>query len=312
MPNIQEQNVANNELSAGNKKWEEYTIDEKKESYLKLMTKEIAEAIKNNYAPFAQEAQNISRAYNGSNGLPYTNLNSLMLDIKQKQYGYEDNVWLSLKDARFLKASDKEIDSIFENKDIPKAQISYIKTFEIEMVYKRDKDGNKIPLLDENNNQRMSKNNEPLYEFALQPQLDKDGNPKLNPKTNQPYMKYATKKIPIEPTLETRILYNIEEFKTIDKKRLKPLNEEQEYKNFIRHQKDIDNPPLIFQDIEKNLRNHTIEEIIAYLTAQNNKTSYIPPVNLHETQKLETQRNAEQTLKEIQKEEPAKSKGRGR
>ncbi|MDP2539828.1 ArdC-like ssDNA-binding domain-containing protein, partial [Helicobacter sp. faydin-H76] len=166
--NTQEQNVQNNEVNTEKKKWEDYTLAEKKESYLRLVVKEIAEAIKNDYAPFTKEAKNLPRAYNGSNGLPYTNLNSLMLDIKQKQYGYEDNVWISLNDAKFLKATKEEIDSIFNNKNIPKAQVSYIKTFEIEFVYKLDKDGNKIPLLDENGNQRMNQNGKPLFEIATE------------------------------------------------------------------------------------------------------------------------------------------------
>lgn len=300
--NTQEQNVQNNQ--AEKKKWEDYTLAEKKESYLKLMLKEIAESIKNGYAPFTQEVQNLSKPYNGSNGLPYTNLNSLMLDIKKKQYGYEDNIWISLNDARFLKASEEEIKSIFNNKEIPKAQVSYIKTFKIEFVYQLDKDGNKIPMLDQNGNQLMNKNGKPLFKIATEPQLDKDGIPKLNSKTGEPYFRYVSKKIPIDPTLETTFLYNIKEFKTIDRSRIKPLNQEQEYKNFIHHSKDFDssNSFLIFQDIEKNLRDHTAGQIISYLKAQNNNTSYVPPVSLNETQKIQAQRSAEAVVEKILEE----------
>lgn len=298
----QEQNVQNNEVEK--KKWEDYTLAEKKESYVKLVVKEIAEAIKNDYAPFTKEAQNFPRAYNGSNGLPYTNLNSLMLDIKQKQHSYEDNIWISLNDARFLKASKEEIDAIFNNKDIPKAQVSYIKTFEIEFVHKLDNDGNKIPILDQNGNQLMNKNGKPLFEIATEPKLDQNGFPIINPNTNQPYYKYVTKKNPIEPTLETRFLYNIKEFKTIDKSRIKPLNEEQEYKNYICHSKDFDSSksPLIFQDIEKYLRTHTAGQIATYLKAQNDNTSYTPPTSLNEAEKIQIQRNAEAVVERILEE----------
>lgn len=295
--NTQEENVEK-------KKWEDYTLAEKKESYLKLVLKEIAESIKNDYAPFTKEAQSLPRAYNGSNGLPYTNLNSLMLDIKKKQHGYEDNIWISLNDARFLKADKEEIKSIFNNKDVPKTQVSYIKTFKIEFVYKLDKDGNKIPMVDQNGNQRLGKNGKPLFEILTEPQLDKNGIPKLNPNTGEPYFTYVNKKIPIDPTLETTFLYNIKEFKTIDRSRIKPLNEEQEYKNFIHHSKDFDssNSFLIFQDIEKNLRDHTAGQIIAYLKAQNNNTSYTPPVSLNETQKIQAQRSAEAVVEKILEE----------
>lgn len=137
-----------------------------------------------------------------------------------------------------------------------------------------------------------------------EPQLDKDGIPKLNPKTGEPYFRYVNEKIPIEPTLETMFLYNIKEFKTIDKTRIKPLNEAQDYKNFIRHSKDFDssNSFLIFQDIEKNLRDHTAGQIISYLKAQNNNTSYVPPVSLNETQKIQAQRGAEAVVEKILEE----------
>lgn len=287
------------------KKWEDYTLAEKKESYLKLVIKEIAEAIKNDYAPFTKEAQNLPKAYNGSNGLPYTNLNSLMLDIKKNQHGYEDNVWISLNDARFLKADKEEINAIFNNKDIPKAQVSYIKTFEIEFVHKLDKNGKKIPLKDQDGNHLMSKNGEPLFEIAKEEKLDQNGFPIINPNTNQPDYKYVTKKNPIEPTLETRFLYNIKEFKTIDKSRIKPLNKDQEYKNFIRHSKDFDSSKssLIFQDIEKYLRSHTAGQIATYLKAQNNNTSYTPPTGLNETEKIQVQRNTGAMIKKILEEE---------
>ncbi|MDO7253930.1 hypothetical protein Q5I06_08300, partial [Helicobacter sp. faydin-H76] len=162
-----------------------------------------------------------------------------------------------------------------------------------------------IPLLDENGNQRMNQNGKPLFEIATEVQLDKQGIPKLNQNTGEPYFQYATKKIPIEPTLETRFLYNISEFKTIDKSKIKPLNQEQEYKNFIRHSKDYDssNSPLIFQDIEKYLRTHTAGQIATYLKAQNNNTSYALPVSLNEAEKIQVQRSAEETLKKILKEE---------
>ncbi|PAF50479.1 ArdC-like ssDNA-binding domain-containing protein [Helicobacter sp. 13S00477-4] len=282
------------------KKWEEFTLAEKKESYLKYVIKEISQSIKGKYAPFTEESQILQKAYNASNGLPYTNLNSLILDIKQKEHNYKENAWITLKDARFLGAENQEINEIFKNKDIPKAQISYIKTFEINFIDKLDKFGNKIPLSDINGNPKLDKNGNHLYQKELEPQRDKAGNIKVNPKTNEPYMKYKTQKTIIEPTLETQILYNISEFKTLDKKRIKSLNQDQEYKNFIRHKQDFDSTKsnLIFQDIEANLYPQTASQILTYLKAQNNNTSYTPPIKLNDLQQRQVEQKIEGILEE--------------
>ncbi|PAF41062.1 ArdC-like ssDNA-binding domain-containing protein [Helicobacter sp. 11S03491-1] len=243
------------------KKWEDYTIQEKKESFLKHILKEVAQSIKGKYAPFTQPVEKFQRAYNPYNGLPFTTLNSLILDIKQKQHNYKENAWISLKDARFLKADKNEINAIFNDKDIPKAQVHYIKTFEMKPVYEMDKKGNKIP------NTQIVK-----------------------------------EKIPVDPTLETRFLYNIEVFKTIDKSHLKPINKDQKYRNYISHQKDFDptNAPLIFQDLKKFLFDHTAGQIITYLKAQNENTGYIPPKkSLNEIEKIQVEKAIDEALKNI-------------
>ncbi|PAF52947.1 hypothetical protein BKH42_08625 [Helicobacter sp. 13S00482-2] len=299
--------TAENQITQANtkvskKKWSDYSISEKKESYLKYIVKEVAQAIKDNYAPFTKPIEQFERAYNPSNGMPFTTLNSLILDIKQKQHNYKENAWISLQDAKFLKADKSEIEAIFNNKDIPKVQTHYIKTFEIKPLYELDQNGNKIPVIDNNNNHVCNKNGELLYKLKLEPQIDRNGNIKYNERTGEPYMQFANEKIPVDPTLETRILYNIGEFKTIDKSRLKPINEIQEYKNRIAHKKDFDsiNSPLIFQDLKEMLFPHTAGQILAYMKAQNDNSSYTPPEKgLNEVEKIQVERVVEKVLQAI-------------
>lgn len=288
------ENGNNQNQNIERKKWEDYTLAEKKESYLKYVVKEIAESIKENRSPFMESVEKFQRAYNPSQkGKPYTSVNSLVLDIAQKKGNYKENAWISLKDSIYLGVSKEERNAIFSNKDIPHAQIHFIKTKEVVPVYELDKDGNKILEMDENGNQKLHKNGEPQYKYKMET--------KVNPKTNKPYTTIATRTIPIKPTLETRILYNIEEFKTINKNLLKPINEEQEYKNYIRHQDTFDatNAPLIFQDIEKVLYPQTANQILQYMQAQNEDKSYVLEQGFNKTEKIEMEKVVEKGVKSV-------------
>ncbi|PAF49434.1 hypothetical protein BKH41_01850 [Helicobacter sp. 12S02232-10] len=269
------------------KTWTEMNLEEKKATFGNYLIYEIIKSAKEGYAPFQQKTETFDRAYNGLNGVPYHGLNSLILDIKQKEGKYQSNVWASLKDAKNLGASKEEIEAVFNDNSIPKAKVSFIKTFELQPVYKLDINGNKIPYLNQDGSQAFDKDKNPLFQYELEPNTDKNGNIKINLKTNQPYMKIKTERIDIEPTLESTFLYNIDAFQTIDKSKIKPIKVELFKKSMLWHSKDFDHSKthIIFGDIEKNFNKTTAEQIKEYLIAQNNSKSYEPPIKLNETQK---------------------------
>lgn len=283
------------------KSWAEMSLEEKKDTFGNYIVYEVTMAMKGQYAPFLEKVETFDRAYNGLNGVPYNGLNSLVLDLKQKQGNYQSNVWLSLAEAKQLKVDEKEIDSIFQDNSIPKAKISFIKAFEYIPVYELDENGNKIPLLDKDGNQRLDKHTqEPLFRYVYEPQLDKDGNLKINLQTNQPYIQMKTEKVAIKPTLESKFLYNVDVFKTLDKNKMKPIKKEFLHKVMLWHKKDFDHSKshLIFGDIENKLHKATAEQIKGYLIAQNNDVAYEPPMKLNETQKQEVERIIDEKLKE--------------
>ncbi|PAF46199.1 hypothetical protein BKH41_09440 [Helicobacter sp. 12S02232-10] len=283
------------------KSWAEMSLEEKKDTFGNYIVYEVAMAMKGQYAPFLEKVETFNRAYNGLNGVPYNGLNSLVLDLKQKQGNYQSNVWLSLAEAKQLKVDEKEIDSIFQDNSIPKAKISFIKAFEYIPVYELDENGNKIPLLDKDGNQRLDKHTqEPLFRYVYEPQLDKDGNLKINLQTNQPYIQMKTEKVAIKPTLESKFLYNVDVFKTLDKNKMKPIKKEFLHKAILWNNKDFDHSKshLIFGDIENKLHKATAEQIKGYLIAQNNDVAYEPPMKLNETQKQEVERIINEKLKE--------------
>ena len=273
------------------KKWEEMDLLEKKESYANYVVREIINSISGDYAVFRNEkkAEEWQRAYNPTTGISFNNLNSLVLDIKQAQGKYQENAWISLRDAEFLGASRDELKDIFENKNLPKAKISYIKTHELQPIFKLDENGQKIPLLDKNGNQRISqRTGEPLYEYEMLPQKTLDGKIKLRD-DGQPFMKIATEKIAIEPTLVTEYLFNISEFKTLDRSRLKPINEDLKFNHIMRDNNEIseERKQVGFPALENNADlNKTIKyQIKSYLFAQNSERDFNPQNTQENNQK---------------------------
>lgn len=255
------------------------------------LVREIINSISGDYAVFRKDkkAEEWQRAYNPTTGISFNNLNSLVLDIKQAQGEYQENAWISLRDAEFLGASRDEPKDIFENKNLPKAKISYIKTHELQPIFKLDGNGQKIPLLDKNGNQRVSqRTGELLYEYEMVPQKTLDGKIKLRD-DGQPFMKIATEKIAIEPTLVTEYLFNISEFKTIDRSRLKPINEDLKFNHIMRDSKELaeERKQVGFPALENNADlNKTIKyQIKSYLFAQNSERDFNPQNTQENNQK---------------------------
>ena len=265
----------------------------------------IAKSIKEQYAPFFKHhsADSFQRAYNPSTGNSFEGLNSLMLDIKQAEKKYPSNEWISLSDAKFLGAKFEEINAIKENWQDKAVKIQYIQKNEYVNVLKKDEQGKPIPLFDKDNNQRIGKNGEPLYQFEM-----------ITQKTNEPYLKIKTELVPLkEPKLQAELMYNIAEFPSLAQKLSlvkevwnKMANSEQvngnniagfnkfkeldKNKEFSHIYKNLQNYEVILQDIESRLNPVTAEQIQQYFKAQNLKVDCQVPKGLNERQKQEVQK----------------------
>lgn len=260
------------------KMWNERTLEEQKASVLNQIKNEIVSGIKNGNAVFYENVDfsKKERAYNPSNGLPYKNFNSLLLDMKQKEGNYEKNQWISLSDARFLGATDEELKKVFES-EVPKVRVHFLKTTELRPIFERDSNGDKIPLLDENGNPRFSsRTGETLYQCKYVEQLDSNGQPKLN-EEGKPYMKIATERVEIAPTYETDFLYNVSEFQTINKARLKPLDrsiEESNRHTFKHKDPNLESKYIVIDDLHQKIYPEVLRAIKNYMYAQNLKGVY--------------------------------------
>lgn len=260
----------------------------------------------NSFAPFLrdQKAENLQRAYNASTGNAFMGINSLLLDIKKAEFGYQTNQWVTLRQARMLGASEADIQKAQEQWQEKSVQTHFVNTKIAVPAYEKDENGNKIPLLDKEGNQRYALdkdgnrkldengNSIPLYKFKYEDtniQLkDKDGKLLFN-EDNQPIMKQ--KQVfeiqNVEPKLDTNRLYNLAEFPSVVKERVKPLNKESEYKHIYRHLHDEKKSKgVILQDLEK-ISPTTREQIEHYFKAQNFKQDYKVPQALNERQKAQ-------------------------
>ncbi len=209
------------------KAWNEMDIKEQKEVFARFLASEIAKSLESGL-----EFKPNNRAYNGNAGNAYNGLNSLILDAKQHENGYESNVWVGLDDALKLGANPKEVEHIKNNtksKNNPngfydKASIAYIRDYEMRYVKARDEQGNLIPLKDKEGNLKHYSNGEVIYENEKVPQRDKEGNIKYMQDGKTPFYEFKKEKIDIEPTLEIKNLYNVNVFQTLDKTKLKELD----------------------------------------------------------------------------------------
>ncbi|WQV88198.1 DUF1738 domain-containing protein [Helicobacter pylori] len=87
------------------KAWNEMDIKEQKEVFARFLASEIAKSLESGL-----EFKPNNRAYNGNASNAYNGLNSLILDAKQHENGYESNVWVGLDDALKLGANPKEVE----------------------------------------------------------------------------------------------------------------------------------------------------------------------------------------------------------
>lgn len=218
------------------------------------------------FAPFLkhQEAKDMQRAYNAMTGASYSGINSLLLDIKKAEMGYETNQWVNALQAQMLGASKEEIEAAKSKWQENSVKIHYIQTKERIPVY------SDRPLLDQDGNQRTLKDGSPAFEYA------RDENDKI---------KYETKDI--TPVLKEERLYNIANFPSIKKERIKDLNPEIERMHIYQHSKKENakkSMGVILEDIADKLHPVTREQIEIYFKAQNFKKDYDVPQALNERQ----------------------------
>ncbi|AFI04899.1 ArdC family protein [Helicobacter cetorum] len=250
------------------KAWNEMDIKEQKDIFSKFLANEIAKSLESGL-----EFKANNRAYNGSVGNAYNGLNSLILDAKQHENGYESNVWVGLDDALKLGANPKEVEHIKNNtkaKNNPngfydKASIAYIRDYEMRYVKARDEKGNLIPLKDKEGNLKHYSNGEVIYENEKVPQRDKEGNIKYMQDGKTPFYEFKKEKVAIEPTLEIKNLYNVNVFQTLDKTKLKELDPKTLRTQYISHTFSRDNQNLVIYDLSKHLNENQYNKVLDYV-----------------------------------------------
>ncbi len=226
------------------KAWNEMDIKEQKEVFARFLASEIAKSLESGL-----EFKPNNRAYNGNAGNAYNGLNSLILDAKQHENGYESNVWVGLDDALKLGANPKEVEHIKNNtksKNNPngfydKASIAYIRDYEMCYVKARDEQGNLIPL------------------------KDKEGNIKYMQDGKTPFYEFKKEKIDIEPTLEIKNLYNVNVFQTLDKTKLKELDPKTLRTQYISNTFSMNNQNLVIYDLSKHLNEKQYNKVLDYV-----------------------------------------------
>ncbi|GAA7294439.1 ArdC family protein [Helicobacter pylori] len=250
------------------KAWNEMDIKEQKEVFARFLASEIAKSLESGL-----EFKSNNRAYNGNAGNAYNGLNSLILDAKQHENGYESNVWVGLDDALKLGANPKEVEHIKNNtksKNNPngfydKASIAYIRDYEMRYVKARDEQSNLIPLKDKEGNLKHYSNGEVIYENEKVPQRDKEGNIKYMQDGKTPFYEFKKEKIDIEPTLEIKNLYNVNVFQTLDKTKLKELDPKTLRTQYISNTFSMNNQNLVIYDLSKHLNEKQYNKVLDYV-----------------------------------------------
>ncbi|WP_104638078.1 ArdC-like ssDNA-binding domain-containing protein [Helicobacter bizzozeronii] len=225
------------------KSWDEISVAEQKAMFRDFLANEINTALEQGLA-FKPH----NRAYNAHSGSAYSGLNALILDAKQKEGNYTSNAWISLEEAQKLGADARELEFIHSNTQssqnpqgaIKKASISYVKTHEMQKVPKKDAQGNPIPLLDGNGNQRYNRYGEYLFEME-------------------------EVRVEIPPRLEIKHLYNVECFKSIDRTHLKPLNPKSLKPLYTDERFSLDNQSLVIYDLSAKLTESQYQRVLDYV-----------------------------------------------
>ncbi|WP_096021378.1 ArdC-like ssDNA-binding domain-containing protein [Campylobacter lanienae] len=245
------------------KPWEEKSNEERVESVKEFSKMVIASAIKEAHSkgeePFFRKEMSAKEIdatmpYNPSTGKPYTNETSMLLRADAQKNGYEEAMYLTMKQANFMRGKLEPLKN--DNGEIlfsknGKTQypngikIAYV--VEKEYVPKLDADGNQIFATDKNGNLKNDRNGKPI------------------PVMEERYLK--------EPRIETTTLYHISNFTDLDKSQLKPrdLSGVNKYRE-IMSKTDYDNRARINLDLTPS----TKRDIENFMNSQNKGIDYNP------------------------------------
>ncbi|WP_120946195.1 ArdC-like ssDNA-binding domain-containing protein [Helicobacter labacensis] len=225
------------------KSWNEMDLTEQKAVFRDFLASEINAALEQGltFKPH-------NRAYNAHLGSAYHGLNALILDAKQQEGNYANNAWISLEEAQRLGADTRELEYIHNNTQssqnpqgaIKKASISYVKTHEVQKVPKKDAQGNPIPILDPNGNQRHDRYGNYLWEME-------------------------EVRVEIPPRLEIKHLYNVECFKSINRAHLKPLNPKTLKPLYTGERFSTENQSLVIYDLSAKLTDQQYQRVLDYV-----------------------------------------------
>lgn len=141
--------------------------------------------------------------YNGSTGMPYTNLDNILMRSVMAIEGYQEPIFLTMKQANKMSGVLKKTGEMTRNgKEAYQLGVKVAQLRTHEFVPEFDKNGNKVmtPALDENGKEILTKKGEVA----------------MNVKGEWKELK--------EPMYESVTLYNIEQFDNLDRSKLKELN----------------------------------------------------------------------------------------
>lgn len=198
--------------------------------------------------------------------------NLVTAQYKYKCFNHQDK----LEEAQKLGASKDEIQNIRdtwrENYADKCAKVHYLQKTAMVNAHKLDEFGQKIPLKNDQGEQRIGKNGKPLFEY--------DGQVKIKPKTGKSYFEIKQERITLEqPILRTELLYNVAEFKSIDREKIRDLNTQQVKKHLLKnlqeHQNGNDRTRVFFEDLKESLYPETAKQIESYFKAQSFEKDYI-------------------------------------
>lgn len=153
--------------------------------------------------PTNKEDMDKTIPFNGSTGMPFTNLDNLLMRSVMSIEGYKEPIFLTMKQANLMGGRLKKTGELTRN-----GKEEFVKAVKIAQLTTKEF----VPELDENGKKK------------LVPVLDKDGKPILNKKGEEVKKIAGEWKELKEPMYESISYYNIEQFDNLDKSKLKPLD----------------------------------------------------------------------------------------
>lgn len=142
--------------------------------------------------------------FNGETGMPYTNLDNILMRSVMAIEKFKEPIFLTVRQANKMGGTLKKTGEKTRNgKDEYVLGVKVVQLKTHEFVPELNKDGTK----------------------KMIPALDRDGNVILNQKTGEEVLKIAGQwKELKEPMYESVSLYNVEQFENLDRSKLKELN----------------------------------------------------------------------------------------